>query len=137
MIESQVAQAHQMTGEEASSSTALNDVWRKIWKLQVVPKVDVFWWRVVKGILPKHRHIEEDSVRKLCRASDENLLHALVQCSHAQLFWAAMKDILKVKLAGLHPETWRTDILREEVVPKLAAPTIITIMWSIWTSHNR
>jgi hypothetical protein len=38
----------QMATQPSSSS---NDVWRKIWKLEVPPKVQVFWWRWVHGFL--------------------------------------------------------------------------------------
>jgi hypothetical protein len=26
--------------------------WKRLWKLDVLPRVRVFWWRVLKGILP-------------------------------------------------------------------------------------
>lgn len=48
-------------GQQPSSS---NDVlWRKVWKLDVPPKVRVFWWRVLHEFLPTkkilhRRHVE-------------------------------------------------------------------------------
>ena len=49
-------------GTVTSTSTTDEQMWKSLWKLNVVPKVRVFWWRVLRGILPventlKHRHI--------------------------------------------------------------------------------
>lgn len=47
----------------AEQGTSSDDSWKRIWKLDVPPKVKVFWWRVIHEFLPaKHvlhkRHIE-------------------------------------------------------------------------------
>jgi hypothetical protein len=42
-------------GSVSSSSNNDSEVWKKLWKLPVVPKVRVFWWRVLRGILPDYR----------------------------------------------------------------------------------
>ena len=39
-------------GPAAGASNANEQLWNRLWKLNVVPKIRVFWWRVIRGILP-------------------------------------------------------------------------------------
>jgi hypothetical protein len=38
-------------GAALSSSESNGDIWKRLWKLCVVPKVRAFWWRVLRGII--------------------------------------------------------------------------------------
>ena len=49
-------------------------MWKTLWKLKVLLKVRVFWWRVVKDMLPFW---------------EETLYHCLNTCDQARLFWCA------------------------------------------------
>ena len=76
-------------GSVTESSITDKQLWTRLWKLSVVPKVRVFWWRVLHAILPvestlKHRHIETLARCKVCLAADEDMYHALIKCSHAK-----------------------------------------------------
>jgi hypothetical protein len=80
-------------GTITESSTSEKHLWSALWKLNVMPKVRVFWWRVLQGILPvestlKHRHIAPIARCKICLAADEDLQHALLLCDHAKKFWS-------------------------------------------------
>jgi hypothetical protein len=71
------------------SSTNDEPTWKSLWKLKVMPKIRVFWWRVVKNLLPcaaelRRRHIKEISVCMLCGNDNETLFHALIECEHAR-----------------------------------------------------
>jgi hypothetical protein len=49
-----------------SSSRSQEDMWKRLWSLKVVPKVRVFWWRVMRGIVPDYstltrRHVRDNS----------------------------------------------------------------------------
>ena len=39
-------------GQITETSSAEKQLWSGLWKLNVMPKVRVFWWRVLRGILP-------------------------------------------------------------------------------------
>ena len=70
-------------GTVTESSEKQKQLWTRLWKLKVVPKVRVLWWRVIRGILPdeatlKHKHIKPISICNVCLAKEEGLLHALV-----------------------------------------------------------
>ncbi|KAE8797471.1 Alanyl-tRNA synthetase [Hordeum vulgare] len=116
-------------------------MWAILWKLKVLPKVRVFWWRVLRGILPvesvlKYRHIANDSACKLCLNPDETLRHALLDCSHARKFWDIGPDWLEVSRPDVKPQTWKIDILCDQRYSESERAKLVSIMWSIWTSHN-
>ncbi|KAE8797985.1 Alanyl-tRNA synthetase [Hordeum vulgare] len=134
----------QALGEGSGTGTSVDQthMWKALWSLKVVPKVRVFWWRVMRDILPdektlQYRHIRDVSLCKLCRAHEEDLEHALIHFSHARQFWDKARLVLDVKLQRLHPSSWAGDILCGSMFTTKERATIITIMWSIWSSRNR
>ena len=103
-------------GATTETSSANKQLWTALWRLRVVPKVRVFWWRVLRGILPdsttlRYRHIKQLGLCDVCKAMDEDMLHALIHCSHAKAFWKAARDRFQLYLPRLHPDTWARDIL--------------------------
>ena len=128
-------------GMITESSSKDIQLWNRLWKLKVMPKVRVFWWRVLRGILPvestlKHRHVASLARCKVCLAANEDMRHALITCNHAKKFWVEAMNWLDIKLPDLHPSTWERDILCDLVIPEEDRPKIITVMWVIWTSRN-
>ena len=102
-------------GTVTESSENQKQCWSRLWKLKVVPKVRVFWWRVLQKILPvestlKHRHITQLARCKVCLDADEDLYHALIKCTHAKMFWREAREWLSIKLLELHPSTWSKDM---------------------------
>ena len=96
----------------------------------------VFWWRVLHGILPaeatlKHRHIATVSTCKICLHTDDDMMHALLDCSHARQFWDATPEWLNVKRPTLHPLTWSRDILCDDKFSESERATLVTVMWTI------
>jgi hypothetical protein len=75
-------------GTVTGTSDSEKHVWTRLWKLKVVPKVRVFWWRVLRGILPVERSLQDRHIAalarcKVCLAANEDMMHALMRCSHA------------------------------------------------------
>jgi hypothetical protein len=65
--------------------------WRKVWNLQVPPKVRIFWWRVLQGFLPskselKRRHVAKENHCEACGEEDESIFHVAVRCTVAVRF---------------------------------------------------
>jgi hypothetical protein len=128
-------------GTATGSSFSEKQMWEQLWKLKVVPKVRVFWWRVLRGILPveqtlQYRHIATLARCKICLSADEDMRHALLLCTHAMRFWAEARVALDVKVPNLHPSTWARDVLCDPIIPTCDRGKIITVMWAIWTSRN-
>lgn len=85
----------------------------------------------------RYRHIRTSSLCDLCKAENEDLVHALVLCSHAQSFWMVGREIMDLKLPRLHPNTWLRDIVLDSMFTSSERCKIIMIMHAIWTSRNR
>jgi hypothetical protein len=61
-----------------------NDDRKRIWKLDVPPKVKVFWWRVIHEFLPTKyvlhkRHIEPEAHCETCGVPEESIRHVLLE----------------------------------------------------------
>lgn len=89
-------------------SSSIDEVWKCIWKLNVPPKVKVFWWRVIHEFLPARyilwkRHIEPVAVCEVCGASEESIDHVLIQCTVAKEFWQQVRVGIGVKLPRMNP----------------------------------
>ena len=129
-------------GTIMGTSSTNEQLWKALWSLKVVSKVQVFWWRVLRGILPdsmtlKHRHIKQIGRCDVCLAKNEDLQHALLTCSHAKKFWDAALERFDIKMPALHPHTWAADILMDERFKSDERCRIITIMYYVWSSRNR
>ena len=46
------ADAHYQRNTAVCSNAEDSNIWSKLWKLSVPPKVRNFWWRVIKGLIP-------------------------------------------------------------------------------------
>ena len=70
-----------------------NYVWRKIWSLDVAPKIKVFLWKAVAGALPVFwnlftRHISSFAGCFLCGEERETIEHCLLHCpANARKIW--------------------------------------------------
>ena len=116
--------------------------WKLIWRLEVPPKVRVFWWRVMHEFLPARqilhgRHIERLAACEVCGADQETIRHVLLECTMAKLFWENTKKLAGVKIPHMHPETWAMDLLLAKVCPRREAAAIICGIWALWVARDR
>lgn len=119
-----------------------DDSWQKIWKLQVPPKVKIFWWRVLNEFLPAkeilhRRHIEPTAFCELCGADRESIKHMLTECTAAKMFWREVKTITGVKLLSLHPVSWASDLLMYDLCNDKERAIVIIDMYSLWMQRNQ
>jgi hypothetical protein len=66
-------------GTVTETSTSETELWNRLWNLHVVPKVRVFWWCVLRGILPvectlHYGHIAPLARCKVCLAANEDAI---------------------------------------------------------------
>lgn len=70
-----------------SGSTPLT-VWSTLWKLQCPRKVQIFGWRILRGIIPlrailTNRHVGSNGACPICHQGAEDIRHLLFLCTNA------------------------------------------------------
>ena len=75
-----------------SRNAAIDDIWKKIWTVNLWPKVALFVWLVVRG-----RILTSDNLRKrgihgpsqcfLCYQAEESMSHLLDNCPFTASMW--------------------------------------------------
>jgi hypothetical protein len=84
----------QRDGPQLSTSRGLNGglQWQNIWKLQCIPKVRQFVWRLAHNSLPLKRNIQRrgmecDTLCVCCRRLDEDGAHLFLKCKQVKNIW--------------------------------------------------
>jgi hypothetical protein len=75
--------------------SAINPVWKIVWKLKIPSKVKKFVWRALHGILPLksilcNRHIGNSGQCPICGLHAEDILHLLFICEPAKNMWESL-----------------------------------------------
>ena len=125
---------------EASGSGAYT-AWPALWKLDVPPKIRVFWWRVLHKSLPskaelKRRHVAGESHCEMCGEDEESLFHVFFACLLARRFWGEVKKLMGITVPRLHPGSWGLDVLQPGVCSVATARVVICGAWALWTGRN-
>lgn len=139
LIQDQMAIAMAASGETSASGES--SFWGTLWKLDVPPKIRVFWWRVLHNSLPsksepKRRHVEKESHCEMCGDADESLYHVFLQCPVARRFWSEVKKVSGVLVPNLHPCSWASDVLQPTVCSPSTVATVVCGAWALWTGRN-
>ena len=124
-----------------SSSTTLNyqlAFWNHIWSLQVPAKVRSLLWRASTSSLPtllalRSKNVDVSVMCPVCNGSPEDILHALVKCSHARSVWcqSSLRDLSgSVDSFG----GWWQQVMKRQ--RSQGACMSGMIVWSIWNNRN-
>ncbi|KAH1063883.1 hypothetical protein J1N35_028870 [Gossypium stocksii] len=114
--------------------------WRALWKLNTLPKIRVFTWRVGHELLPTNAKIA--SIRQgfrqdypRCGVDKETLIHALKDCSTARaiLSVGGLDNKLLIKDYYCCID-WMEDLMR--VLDKKATADFVTTLWNSWNNRN-
>ena len=82
-----------MKPDTPSSSGGLGQaLWRRIWKMDVPPRIRLFGWRIGPGVLPTRSNFASripgfDMRCALCGHLEDNDVHALFECPMAVEIW--------------------------------------------------
>lgn len=125
---------------QPGSSINQEKVWKKMWKLEVPPKVKNFWWRIIHDFIPcravlKRRHMERIDFCDTC-GQQETTMHAIFDCTWARIFWEQVKSLTGIKIPDLHPHSWMFDVVDGTKIPQSEACIILSGAWAIWTERN-
>ncbi|KAL0884927.1 hypothetical protein Bca101_008909 [Brassica carinata] len=120
--------------------------WRKtVWNLTLAPKVKIFTWKCLKGILPVGerliaRHIAVDSRCKRC-GSLESINHLLFHCPFAREVWNHSPLGRSFEVSGL--TYLRADWSELQACKSLppagitSTPLVPWILWFMWKARNK
>ncbi|KAK9989376.1 hypothetical protein SO802_029615 [Lithocarpus litseifolius] len=116
-------------------------IWNRLWRLSIPPKVRNFIWRASSDILPTRanlarRKIPIDPKCVICGSSDETVLHILWQCPLAQNVWTLVKG--KLQKCDSSARTFLC--LAQTLMGKLSRKELeawAMVAWSIWNARNR
>ncbi|MBA0624613.1 hypothetical protein Godav_009943, partial [Gossypium davidsonii] len=111
-----------------------------VWKLQTLPKIRIFCWRIGHDILPTYEKIcnirrDFNSDCPRCGRDKETLIHALKDCLRARA--VLMHGGLNSKLLD-SSHYWGVDWIKKvaRLLDLKALSDFITVLWNIWNSRN-
>ncbi|XP_052486359.1 uncharacterized protein LOC128041079 [Gossypium raimondii] len=114
--------------------------WKAIWKLDTLPKIRVFTWRVGHEILPTNCKIATirqgfDKGCPRCGAETETLLHALKDCPTSRAV-LSIRGWSRIFISKNYDRCidWLEDLMR--VLDKRAMDDLMTTLWNCWNNRN-
>jgi hypothetical protein len=124
----------------ASSSGSMNDMWVKLWKLQVPLKHCNLTWRILNNVVYVKKNLFQrgvrcDSLCPRCQNHAESVTHAFLYCVWAQQVWLASP--LSINLSSNQFDNifdWFEHMFRQ--AEKETMETIIAITYGIWNAIN-
>ena len=126
---------------EHSAARLDRATWKKIWALNVPPKVRTFVWRVCFDILPTRDNLHRRRVRvdprcELCCQQTESAGHLLWECPLARNVWALCRGRIQ-KCSNSAQEVFS---LFHQMVGCLSQQDLekwAVISWGIWNARNK
>ncbi|CAN6177270.1 unnamed protein product [Urochloa humidicola] len=140
----QMEMENQMSGR-GQTSTMINQsspVWKVFWKIPIPHKVLNFGWKVAQNGLAtqdnkKRRKLEVLSTCTICGMMEENAMHALVWCGHAQTLREAMRDEWDLPneefFRRLNPENLISMVTELDID---AGARVLLLLWRTWQVRN-
>ncbi|KAK9950614.1 hypothetical protein M0R45_006095 [Rubus argutus] len=129
----------------ASSSSGFEgkggNVWQKIWRVRVPPKVRAFIWRLLKGIVPtrmalfKKKVLLPNSTCVFCNAHPESDVHVFLECDGLLEFWHEFSS-------DVTPDKHHFSSIFDLISDAFASPDSYKIellfmcLWVIWSERN-
>lgn len=119
-----------------------DEVWRKVWGLNLPPKLALFLWKVLHKIIPTkvvlfRRGMAGDMVCPVCGRSDETIEHLFFECEFGRRLWRASSLGLDFIVGSpVSFKEWLLEWVRE-VPDKSAVVEGIYLLWAVWCARNR
>lgn len=117
---------------------SVSEFWKKLWKLQVPPKVKDVLWCAATNCLPtktqlRSRHVNVNAVCPACKTGRESIPHCLVECSFAKSCWTRLDVEIETSVSGTFAE-WLQDKIKIFECDK--SNRIAMMCWAIWKARN-
>ncbi|KAK7259820.1 hypothetical protein RIF29_25435 [Crotalaria pallida] len=128
------------SGESSHHVTVNSNLWRKIWKVQSIPRCKDLAWRACKNILPvrsrlQHRGVSVDARCPLCGEEEETITHALLTCPMVSPVWFASPLTIRIDTGHINEfGNWLLQIL--DMSSKFGESMVLDLLYAIWTARN-
>lgn len=124
----------------STSESTLNEVWKILWNLKVIPRCGHFLWKVLKGIVPTRKRLWNKGVQvpifcPRCDQVAESIEHALRDCPWVRRVW--FLSPLGFSWPSNEDQTfqaWCHTILLS--APKEVGEILATFCYYIWKARN-
>ena len=110
------------------------NLWKKVWGLQVQPKVRNLFWRAIKDSIPskvnlKRRMVIYDDLCDHCKSLPEDTVHALWSCSFLTPVWSHDPCW---NFRASQPFTTFRDMVEYSIEAGVDLNYFANIVWTIW-----
>ena len=125
---------------ECSSTDSRSPLWRKLWHLNIPPKVRIFAWKMCMNALPTYVNLQKRGVNicdfcPACGMEPESNAHVFIKCEVAKRVWRCWLDC-PIDLLNINVDI--VDIALE--VMKYGTPSdlecFFLVAWAIWQNRN-
>lgn len=129
------------TQAEHSRAGLNRPIWKKIWKLNIPPKVRNFLWRAGSNILPTRENLRRHRVQvepwcELCCQCRETVAHVLWECPLARNVWALCQGKVQ-KCPNTVQDFFSLFTMLVDRFSRQEIEQWATVSWSIWSSRNK
>ena len=125
-----------------SSSSGLGQaLWKRVWRLNVPPRIRLFGWRLGIGVLPTRGNIASrilgyDMRCELCGHLEDHDVHALFECPMAVEIWKESSFAQSLWSVGLHSAKAYLLHAVDTLDPDRLGD-YVAVMWAIWNERHR
>ncbi|KAK7267677.1 hypothetical protein RIF29_20355 [Crotalaria pallida] len=127
-------------GESSNYSRESSTIWRKIWKVQTIPRCKELAWRACKNILLvrtrlQNRGMEIDVRCPLCGEDEETVQYALLTCQMVIPVWFSSPLTIRMVPENIQSFSyWLLQMLEGSSISGRAM--ILELVYAIWKARN-
>lgn len=131
---------HTQATSSANARDGRSNLWNKIWKARIPPKIRAFAWRLLKGILPTRDALARkitlpDLSCIFCHNHIESDVHLFMRCSALVNFWYACSfGELARNQSQRSISEWIFEVATNHTSQQL--DKFLTCLWVIWKERN-
>lgn len=110
-----------------------------MWQLDVTPKIHLFTWRILHGIVPSNlnlimRYVNVEPACKRCGDPIESSEHAFRDYPWLQQCWTLLPFRLELQNSDVTLESWLADTISVRIVE--GQELVVAVLWAIWYARN-
>ena len=126
---------------ESSSGDPRSPLWKKLWHLNILPKVRIFAWKMCMNALStivnlQRRGVNLCEICPACGKEPKSTLHVLVKCEVAKKVWGCWVDG-PVDLLNVNMDVIDIAMQIFEFCTSRYLEFFFGVAWAIWYNRNK